>query len=107
MPFPSGLIFPTPFSPLAALGGDDDLLKIARADNIADEAAQQWPQLSIEYIVAMRPEVIIDGQMGSDPRSPSQYWNTYTTIPAVKNLTRSSSSSSMGDDSFPDIMTAW
>jgi len=74
--------------PIVAVGTGtylDDLLKIARADNIADEAAQQWPQLSIEYIVAMRPEVIIDGQMGSDPRSPSQFWNTYPTIPAVTN----------------------
>jgi len=35
--------------------------------------------------VAMRPEVIIDGQMGSDPRSPTQFWNVYPTIPAVRN----------------------
>ncbi len=57
--------------PIVAVGPGtflDDLLKIAGAENIADASAQQWPQLSIEYIVAMRPEVIIDGQMGSDPR---------------------------------------
>jgi iron complex transport system substrate-binding protein len=74
--------------PIVAVGTGtylDDLLKVAGADNIADAAAQQWPQLSIEYIVAMRPEVIIDGQMGTDPQSPSQYWNTYPTIPAVTN----------------------
>ena len=74
--------------PIVAVGPGtflDDLLKVARADNIADAAAQQWPQLSIEYIVAMRPEVIIDGQMGTDPQTPSQYWNAYPTIPAVTN----------------------
>jgi iron complex transport system substrate-binding protein len=74
--------------PIVAVGPGtflDDLLKVAGADNIADAAAQQWPQLSIEYIVAMRPEVIIDGQMGTDPQSPSQYWNSYPTIPAVTN----------------------
>ena len=72
--------------PIVAVGPGtylDDLLKIARADNIADVSAQQWPKLSLEYIVAMRPEVIIDGQMGTDPGAPSQYWQTYQTIPAV------------------------
>jgi len=62
----------------------DDLLKIAGAENIADASAQQWPRLSIEYIIAMRPEVILDGQMGSDPHAPSRFWQTYPTIPAVK-----------------------
>ncbi|HVN29398.1 MAG TPA: helical backbone metal receptor, partial [Candidatus Binataceae bacterium] len=74
--------------PIVAVGPGtflDDLLKVAGADNIADAAGQQWPQLSIEYIVAMRPEVIIDGQMGTDPQTPSQYWNAYPTIPAVRN----------------------
>jgi cobalamin transport system substrate-binding protein len=74
--------------PIVAVGRGtflDDLIKIAGANNIADASAQQWPQLSIEYIVAMRPEVIIDGQMGSDPQSPTQFWDSYPTIPAVKN----------------------
>jgi iron complex transport system substrate-binding protein len=74
--------------PVVAVGPGtflDDLFKIAGADNIADATTQQWPQLSIEYIVAMRPEVIIDGQMGSDPASPTQFWQAYPTIPAVKN----------------------
>lgn len=74
--------------PIVAVGVGtflDDLLKVAGADNIADVSAQQWPQLSIEYIVAMRPEVILDGQMGSDPKAPSHFWDGYPAIPAVKN----------------------
>jgi iron complex transport system substrate-binding protein len=74
--------------PIVAVGPGtflDDLFKIAGAENIADAAAQQWPQLSMEFIVAMRPEVIIDGQMGSDPESPIQFWEAYPTIPAVRN----------------------
>jgi iron complex transport system substrate-binding protein len=74
--------------PIVAVGPGtflDDLFKIARAENIADAAAQQWPQLSMEFIVAMRPEVIIDGQMGSDAETPSQFWRAYPTIPAVRN----------------------
>ncbi len=74
--------------PIVAVGPGtflDDLFKIAGAENIADAAAQQWPQLSMEFIVAMRPEIIIDGQMGSDPESPTQFWDAYPTIPAVRN----------------------
>jgi iron complex transport system substrate-binding protein len=74
--------------PIVAVGPGtflDDLFKIAGAENIADAAAQQWPQLSMEFIVAMRPEVIIDGQMGSDPESPTHFWEAYPTIPAVRN----------------------
>jgi iron complex transport system substrate-binding protein len=74
--------------PIVAVGPGtflDDLFKIAGADNIADATTQQWPQLSIEYIVAMKPEVILDGQMGSDPASPTRFWAAYPTIPAVVN----------------------
>jgi ABC-type Fe3+-hydroxamate transport system substrate-binding protein len=60
-------------------------LRIARADNIAAVSGEEWPQLSIEYIIAMRPEVILDGSMGSDPKSPSQFWSRYQAIPAVRN----------------------
>ena len=72
--------------PIVAVGPGtflDDLLKIADAENIADKSSQQWPRLSIEYIIAMRPEVILDGQMGSDPTSPSRFWSAYPSIPAV------------------------
>jgi iron complex transport system substrate-binding protein len=74
--------------PIVAVGPGtflEDLLKIAGAENIADASGQQWPHLSIEFIVASRPEVIIDGQMGNDPASPIRFWNAYPTIPAVEN----------------------
>jgi len=74
--------------PIVAVGPGtflDDLLKIARAENIADAARQQWPQLSMEFIVAMRPEIIFDGQMGTDARTSSRFWKAYPVIPAVRN----------------------
>jgi cobalamin transport system substrate-binding protein len=76
--------------PLVAVGPGtylDDLLKIAGARNIADPVAggQQWPQLSVEYIIAMSPDVILDGQMGDDPGTPSHFWDRFTTIAAVRN----------------------
>ena len=72
--------------PLVAVGRGtylDELLTLAHARNIADFSNQQWPRLSLEYIVASRPEVILDGQMGTDPQAPSRFWARYPSIPAV------------------------
>jgi cobalamin transport system substrate-binding protein len=74
--------------PMVAVGRGtylDDLLRLAGADNIADSASgEQWPRLSLEYIIAMRPDVILDGQMGDEAAAP-QFWDKFTTIPAVRN----------------------
>lgn len=74
--------------PLVAVGRGtflDELLKLAHATNIADASWQPWPQLAIEYIIASRPEVILDGQMGTDPFMPGAFWTRYVSIPAVKH----------------------
>jgi iron complex transport system substrate-binding protein len=74
--------------PMVAVGRGtflDDLIHLAGGDNIADLAAQNWPRLSIEYIIAMRPEVILDGAMGSDANTPAGFWARYPTIPAVSD----------------------
>jgi len=74
--------------PIVAVGRStflDDLLHLAGGDNIADLSAQSWPRLSIEYIIAMRPEVILDGAMGSDANTPAGFWARYPTIPAVRD----------------------
>lgn len=74
--------------PMVAVGRGtylNELLTMARATNIAANSAQTWPRLSVEYIIATRPEVILDGQMGSDPSSPSSFWAKYPTIPAVRD----------------------
>jgi len=73
--------------PMVAVGRGtflDDLLHLARAENIADVSQQNWPRLSIEYIVAMRPDVILDGAMGSDADTPRGFWTRYAEIPAVR-----------------------
>lgn len=74
--------------PMVAVGRGtflDELLALAHANNIAAEPAQAWPRLSLEYIIASRPAVILDGQMGTDPGTPSSFWSKYPSIPAVKN----------------------
>jgi iron complex transport system substrate-binding protein len=73
--------------PIVAVGTGtylDELLRIARTDNIADAAGEQWPHLSMEFIIAMRPQVILDGAMGSDPAS-SDFWQKDPAIPAVRD----------------------
>jgi iron complex transport system substrate-binding protein len=74
--------------PMVAVGRGtflDELLGLAHADNIADVAGQTWPRLSVEYIIAARPQVILDGQMGSDPSAPASFWAQYRAIPAVRD----------------------
>ncbi|HVC44439.1 MAG TPA: helical backbone metal receptor [Candidatus Binataceae bacterium] len=74
--------------PMVAVGRGtflDELLGLAHAANIADVADQQWPRLSLEYIIAARPQVILDGQMGTDPSVPSSFWAHYPSIPAVRD----------------------
>ncbi len=74
--------------PLVAVGPGtylDELLRLAHAHNIADGSAQSWPRLSLEYILELQPDVILDGQMGTDPRAPARFWSRYPSIPAVRN----------------------
>src|SRR5258708_2091635 len=73
--------------PIVAVGPGtylDELMRIARAENIADAVDQQWPHLRMEFIIAMRPEVVLDGALGTD-QSSSSFWQKYTTIPAVRD----------------------
>jgi len=73
--------------PLVAVGGGylDELLRMADCINIGAGLGTQWPRLSIEYIIAAAPEVILDGQMGSDPQTPAGFWSRYPNLPAVRN----------------------
>ena len=63
----------------------DDLLTIANSENVADSSDQQWPELSLEYIIAARPDVILDGQMGTGAAAPNHFWDRFPIIPAVRN----------------------
>jgi iron complex transport system substrate-binding protein len=74
--------------PIVAVGKGvflDQLIAIAGGENVADTTALQWPRLDIEYIIAMRPEVILDGQMGDERTRNDGFWSHYSMIPAVLN----------------------
>ncbi len=66
----------------------DNLIRAAGGINIADDAASDWPQYSVEAVIMKEPDVIITA-----PHVPSQestitqpsIWSKYETIPAVRN----------------------
>jgi len=73
--------------PMVAVGSSSflsELIAMAHGTNIAVNSGETWPRLSMEYVIATAPAVIIDGQMGDDPVSPGNFWQQYPTIPAVK-----------------------
>lgn len=74
--------------PMVAVGPGtflDELLHLADANNIADATTESWPRLSLEYIIAIRPDVILDGSMGDEANAPGSFWSRYQSIPAVRN----------------------
>ncbi len=74
--------------PMVAVGPGsylDELISLAGGTNIAAGTGESWPRLSIEYVMAMKPEVILDSQMGSDPASGPGFWKRFPQIPAVRD----------------------
>ncbi len=85
---PRSVLMVVGHQPMVAVGRGtflDQLLTLAGGANIAPQSDQAWPRLSVEYIIACRPEVILDGQMGTDPTDQGIFWSKYPTIPAVKS----------------------
>lgn len=62
----------------------DELLRRAHATN-AISAGPAWPQLSIEAVLQLAPDVVIDlcGPLAQAPLSLA--WNAHTSIPAVRD----------------------
>ena len=74
-------------SPLVAVGRgtlQDELLTMAGGVNVAGDAGQVWPTLSLELVVARAPEVIVDAAMGSE-EAGRQLFAGLTTVPAVRS----------------------
>ncbi len=38
----------------------------------------------MEYVIAKKPQVILDGQIGTDPSTPGDFWSRFQIIPAVQ-----------------------
>jgi iron complex transport system substrate-binding protein len=67
----------------------DELIGLAHGENLVSVSGQTWPTISLEYIVAHAPEVIIDASMGSE-EAPDRdqglaFWRDFPTVPAVRD----------------------
>src|SRR5436190_1538903 len=62
----------------------DELLTMAGGVNVAADAGQVWPTLTLELVVARAPEVIVDAAMGSEAGA-RELFARLTTVPAVRD----------------------
>ncbi len=67
--------------PLVAVGKDTmnhAMVELAGGINVAAAASQRWPRLNLEYVVAVKPEVIVVSTMdrGQDLQRELKYWRT-------------------------------
>jgi iron complex transport system substrate-binding protein len=72
--------------PLYLVGGGSylsSMLGAAGLDNAAAEYTDSYPRVSLEWLIAARPEVIIDSS--ADPVPAIEHWSRWGSIPAVEN----------------------
>ena len=70
--------------PLYVVGGGSYLnamLDAAGLDNAAAEYPESYPRVSLEWLIATRPQLIIDSS--DDPVSALKHWSQWPSIPAV------------------------
>jgi iron complex transport system substrate-binding protein len=83
------LVGRAPFVAAGAGTYQDELVTRGGGVNIAAQTGQHWPNLSLEYIVAQAPQVIIDASMGSEEAADGgaavALWNDFPTLPAVRD----------------------
>jgi iron complex transport system substrate-binding protein len=60
----------------------DDMLDAAGAENVAREFDTPYPRVSLEWLLAAAPEVIVDSS--ADPAPAKEYWARWPSLPAVR-----------------------
>jgi iron complex transport system substrate-binding protein len=59
----------------------DDMMRWTGAENVGAEFKEPYPRASLEWLVAARPEVLLDAS--SEPGSPLEFWSRWPSLPAV------------------------
>lgn len=70
--------------PLFLVGGGsylDEMLRAAGADNLAGSFAEPYPRLDVEWLIAARPELILDASEDAQPAA--EHWRRWPSLPAV------------------------
>jgi ABC-type Fe3+-hydroxamate transport system substrate-binding protein len=73
-------------SPLFIVGSEtflDEMLDAVGAENLGRELAKGYPRGSIEWLIAARPERLLDMTPGAT--AASEFWSRWPSIPAVAN----------------------
>jgi iron complex transport system substrate-binding protein len=60
----------------------DEMMRSAGARNVGAEFSEPYPRASLEWLVAARPEVILDAS--SEPGTARQFWSRWPSLPAVE-----------------------
>jgi iron complex transport system substrate-binding protein len=74
-------------SPLIAAGAgtlQDELIRRGGGVNLAAGAGRGWPHLSLEFVIAAAPDVIIDTGM-EDGGGSDTFWRAFPSLPAVRD----------------------
>lgn len=72
-----------PLSTVANNSWVQQILTLCAADNPFAKARSDYPQVGIEQVLQARPEVIIQGT-GKHTINDFDYWQAFTTLPAVQ-----------------------
>jgi iron complex transport system substrate-binding protein len=78
-------------SPLSTVGGGNfmnDLLTIAGGQNVIEGGDNSYPDIDVERMVALNPDVIIHLLPGESPQvieRARQFWASHPELAAVKN----------------------
>jgi iron complex transport system substrate-binding protein len=59
----------------------DSMLAAAGAENLANVFADPYPRVSLEWLIAAAPELILDAS--EDAQEPGDYWARWPSLPAV------------------------
>jgi iron complex transport system substrate-binding protein len=59
------------------------MLEAAGLDNVAAKYSESYPRISLEWLIEVGPEVIVDS--ADDPVNAPAYWSRWPSIPAVAN----------------------
>jgi iron complex transport system substrate-binding protein len=72
--------------PLFVVGGGnfiDEMLASVGAENVARGWDEPYPRVSLEWLVAQAPEVILDSTRDAEPAQT--YWARFVSLPAVRS----------------------
>lgn len=72
-------------SPLFVVGAEtflDEMLASVGADNLGRQLAKGYPRASIEWLIGVRPELLLD--MTPDTELARDFWSRWPSLPAVR-----------------------